>query len=117
MVKQEAPHHGVWYVQSFNLHVNPFVLFAVINICWLPFCRRWVKTRLPEVRALNQNTFFSVQEITEAYGVDSFVSVIYGDSKSYHDLLGVACVVASRRFGAANSFVERRCYQDRESLV
>jgi hypothetical protein len=32
MVKQEAPHHGVWYVQSFNLHVNPFVLFAVINI-------------------------------------------------------------------------------------
>jgi hypothetical protein len=57
-----------------------------------------VKTRLPEVRALNQNTFFSVQEITEAYGVDSFVSVIYGDSKSYRDLLGVACVVANDDF-------------------
>ena len=43
-------------------------------------CRRFVETRLPELRMLNQNTFFEISEMPENIKVESAVHVIYGDS-------------------------------------
>lgn len=40
---------------------------------------RFVETKLPELRLLNQNTFFSVTEISDQFETDSAVHINYGD--------------------------------------
>jgi hypothetical protein len=52
VLKQSPEHHGVW---------------------------RFVKTQLPELRMLNQNTFFTVSEINANFKTDSACHIIYGD--------------------------------------
>jgi hypothetical protein len=44
--------------------------------------RHFINQKLPELRLLNQNTFFSVTELTDAFTTDSAVHVIYGDGAS-----------------------------------
>jgi hypothetical protein len=55
VLKQSPEHHGVW---------------------------RFVKTQLPELRMLNQNTFFTVSEINANFKTDSACHIIYGDGAS-----------------------------------
>ena len=52
VLKPSADHHGVW---------------------------KFVRTTLPEIRSLNPNTFFQVQEITDQFKTESACHVIYGD--------------------------------------
>mmetsp|Transcript_35638 Transcript_35638/g.70876 ORF Transcript_35638/g.70876 Transcript_35638/m.70876 type:complete len:133 (-) Transcript_35638:111-509(-) len=56
VLKQAPEHHGIW---------------------------RYVETKLPELRVLNQNTFFGVAEIDESFppDVNSAVYFVYGDDK------------------------------------
>ena len=39
----------------------------------------FVKKSLPEIRQLNQNTFFSVTELNDGFETPSAMHVIYGD--------------------------------------
>ena len=52
MLKQGPEHHGVW---------------------------NFVLNKLPELRMLNQNTFFSVTEINSNFKTNSACHVIFGD--------------------------------------
>lgn len=44
--------------------------------------RRFIETKMPSLRELNQNTFFSVAEIPDAMDSESAAWLIYGDSTS-----------------------------------
>ena len=52
VLKPSADHHGVW---------------------------KFVRTTLPEIRSLNPNTFFQVQEITDQLKTESACHIVYGD--------------------------------------
>ena len=41
--------------------------------------RRFVETKVPELRMLNQNTFFSVAEISNEFETESAIHVNYHD--------------------------------------
>lgn len=51
-LKSSSDHHGIW---------------------------RWVNQRLPEVRLLNQNTFFVIHRLGNQTNADSAVHIVYGD--------------------------------------
>ena len=60
VLKQGPEHHGVW---------------------------NFVMNKLPEIRMLNQNTFFSVTEINSNFQTNSACHIIYGDGTSWSFLL------------------------------
>lgn len=46
------------------------------------YFRRFIETKLPELRILNQNTFFSIAEINDKFKTKSSCHFIYGDGKN-----------------------------------
>ena len=67
VVKQSAEHHGAW---------------------------NFIQTRLPELRMLNQNTFFSLHEISDDFKTPSACHLIYGDRNGTEDSIPTAQLTA-----------------------
>ena len=54
----------------------------------------FIMTKLPEIRMLNQNTFFSVTEINDNFETNSACHIIYGDGKQtmyWKTMFGMTC--------------------------
>eukprot|EP01032_Pedospumella_encystans_P014515 gene14515-16662_t len=60
VLKQDKIHHGMW---------------------------RFVETKMPSLRELNQNTFFSVAEIPDDLDEDSGMHLIFGDANDNEELI------------------------------
>lgn len=53
--------------------------FIQYKLQYFLLCRRFVETKVPELRMLNQNTFFSVAEISNEFETESAIHVNYHD--------------------------------------
>jgi hypothetical protein len=60
VVKQSPEHHGVW---------------------------NYIHNRVPELRMLNQNTFFSITEISDQFKTPSACHLIYVDKDSTEEII------------------------------
>ena len=58
-----------------------FIGVNLINLLRLTH-RKFVSEKLPELRMLNQLTFFSIEELNDKFETPSAVHVLYGDRKS-----------------------------------
>mmetsp|Transcript_10084 Transcript_10084/g.16570 ORF Transcript_10084/g.16570 Transcript_10084/m.16570 type:complete len:131 (-) Transcript_10084:119-511(-) len=58
VLKQSPDHHGVW---------------------------RFAETKLPELKLLNQNTFFTISEISDDFKTPSACHFVYGDVANTED--------------------------------
>ena len=69
--------------QSYNVcvHIVPSYIANFHIVFFSITTRRYVETKLPELRTLNQNTFFFCAEINEQFKADSACHLIYGDGK------------------------------------
>jgi hypothetical protein len=65
-------------VGTASLHQDRNRLIMLATCC---FCRRFIETKLPELRWLNQRTFFGQAEISDEFKTPSAIHVIYGDCK------------------------------------
>jgi hypothetical protein len=65
---------------SWCLVRNSYIQFAAKIFSYIN-PRRFILTRLPELRNLNQGTFFAVNQIHDSFNTKSACHVIYGDSK------------------------------------
>jgi hypothetical protein len=54
----------------------------MLYLRWLKI-RHWVINKLPEIRLLNQGTFFSFTELNEHFETASAIHVVYGDGMLY----------------------------------
>jgi hypothetical protein len=58
------------------IHIHIHFLLKIL------YFRRFIETKLPELRILNQNTFFSIAEINDKFKTKSSCHFIYGDGKN-----------------------------------
>lgn len=84
--RQGTSRHMVSPLCSIAFYV--VVINAVMFMIWLcnivaGLCRHFIATRVPELRMLNQNTFFSLSEITDSFQSKSACHIIYGDRKCH----------------------------------
>lgn len=75
VLKQGPAHHGVWWGNS-----NSFVDDHILPNLFL-FFRNYVLNKLPEIRMLNQNTFFQISEIPDVMQSPSACYFVYGDGE------------------------------------
>ena len=50
---------------------------------------KWVNNKLPSIQKMNQNTFFSVNDIGEDWETESRCHFVYGDKSSTYDHIDV----------------------------
>jgi hypothetical protein len=68
LVRQYIPYYSITNNKSIFLHL-------------LLSTRRFIETKLPGLRVLNQNTFFALTQIPDSFDSSSACHVIFGDSK------------------------------------
>jgi hypothetical protein len=90
VLKQAPEHHGVW---------------------------SFVNTRLPELRMLNQNTFFTITEIDDAMKTDSACHVVFGDAGDREDSIETAGLSAAAFEQILKSKVEEGLKLERQVHV
>lgn len=59
-----------------------FYATGLFCCCSIVSYRKFVSEKLPELRMLNQLTFFSIEELNDKFETPSAVHVLYGDCKS-----------------------------------